>query len=358
MSLSRTQESLEKISNSVTAIYKETIAILQELTPNRIPKAVVKGTHLLPIYACFNVLQNQSVPISNEQDMFLRTYFATIDVGFSLQDFMNSVRYNNNTRQEMWSNVGISESFAGEYWIAIFRAIKRTANSGNSLVNLVHNYNTIVSDFELMSGIFTDLTSDHRKEFIDAVYYQLEKIESKSETEDVVDVYGEKSIEEHYLRMKEITGEIIEKGQDDEILDQLFGYFTVGLLATFLEKLPIGFKYKCEVLTSLTKDLNIGIGFSSDDVLLAINTGNDLDKFTYQLVNNWADDSINYWVIQGIAAKKGDCQQLTLEFAQECTSFLLGVELKLKIIFPDKDFGGRSVQIGSDIIGHIADLYR
>lgn len=353
------QEEIEELSRLASAIMEDTVDIAHRLTPNSVPDVLVKGLRLLPVYAFFNALKSQTVPVSHEQTEYIRIYFDNINFGYSSSDFTQSLNTNNSLRKEMQSLVGLSRDFIGDYWKSLFVIIRKTAIPIGD-VNIVDHYFAMVASFLALSGRFDWSNSDHNSAFIDAFYYQFGNItidNDNDETENLFDVHSEKTPIQHYIKMREITREIAESSEDNEIVENLFTFFAVGFLEAFLEKLPIEFQDKRKLLAAFLEELSIDIGYSIDDILQSIGSGSELEKFTYNLASGFSNDINNYWILQAIAAQKGDCISLCLNFFKESSALVIGLANSYAELYPQINLYNVALSVVSDFSEYLSQLY-
>lgn len=342
-----------EISNSASKLFEEVVKIANRADSNNTPSVIIKGSSLLPIYAFLKVIEEQNFSFTSEQNRMIDVYFNTITLDFTKYDFLNAIKTNDETYKNIESVVDISNTYVGEFWKTLYELIYEITDDSDVLSPVINCFCNMVGNFIALGDCELELSSKINNNFVEGVCNQFDKFHSMPTND--VDSSRHISYKKHFENMKKIAQEIVDRGEEEDILViNLFDFFVVGLLYTLIEKSNTTTLQQIQILNSIMCELNININFNGSEIIEKIEAGDELRKLTYDLVNDWDDLMINYWKIQGIAAQKSDSGQLTLKFVEECLNFFNELEEKLKKDYQNVNFG----KLGFDIIINVSEKMR
>jgi len=331
------QKCREDFAAAAADLHGSIIGISEGANPCDIPAEILDGSAMLPVYAFKKVLEVQGGCPTLEQDELLDLFFSRIDPEFTKYEFLASLSSNNRVSQRMGALVGISDSFAGEFWVTLFKAINVTNGDEKVLSKITVPFSTLVICFAILGKLQSQFGVSICEDFVNAVYKQI--IKCRSLPESGVDWFGEVHYLEHKKRMENIaTALFTAAGEQDEIdIREKLDYFFVTILYDLVNSSTMTVPDKARILDEAFHKCSINPGFSGHEVFRQMEDRTAL----YDLICDLRDTLfvlILYWSVT-TESKTG-----VVEFGLECFGFLGGVERELVKAYPHSGFGQFSRQ--------------
>jgi len=331
------QKCREDFAAAATDLHGSIVGISEQANSSYIPFEILDGSAMLPVYAFKKVLDAQGGCPSPEQDELLDLFFSRIESEFTKYEFLASLNSNNRVSQRMNALVGISESFAGEFWVTLFKAINVANGDEKVLSKITVPFSTLVICFAVLGNLQSEIGVSICEDFVNAVYKQIILCRNLPESE--VDWFGEIHYLEHKKRMENLAIVLFaEAGEQDEIdIREKLDYFFVTILYDLVNASTMTIPDKARILDELLHKCSIKLGFSGQEVFRQME---DRTVF-YDFICSLRDTLfvlILYWSAT-TESKSG-----VVEFGLECFGFLGGVERELVKANPSRGFGQFSRQ--------------
>ena len=331
-------KTIAEISDESKDISNQILDTAEQINTAYIPAEISQGRKLLPAYAFLKVLQTQGTPPTAEQEKAIDIYFREAGcLGFSKYDFVAAAGSDNPTRKQIENLVGIIDHSSGSFWQNFLQNIQAKAEEEATLAELMNEFAAITMRFsvlgELSCGTATTLCDD----FLLAVKSQAEKCRTLPQFN--IELLGEITYPEHYQRMRKILTSATDKCLlDEKDLCSTFDYFGVGLLTTFFEKCSCNSTERARLLDTAMKDCQIEIGLDGYHAAKEIAQASTLRKHTYDYVNQWGENEMNFWKLLVLTARKTNRENMPAGFLKECADFLNGLESDLCEDYPNSGF--------------------
>lgn len=344
----------EDIAEASSVILKKVQSIAEKFGSDAIPRVVCDGCTMLPLYAFLKVLQAQKALATSEQNSLLDIYFESITPDFTKREFLDAVHGNHALQQKIgYALQTSSEEELGNFWKIIFKYISETQQDESAISEIASNFTTIMIRFAALENPQSNVALKLSKDFISEVHGQFVAYCNNDNADS-----RRATVKQHFLRMKSIAQELAARGKDDDVIVvNLYDYFVVGLICTLLEKSKTTKDQKITILSAAMEQLQLDVETGATEVIEALHQDCDLYTMTYGIVNTWNEDTMNYWIIQGIVGQKSNTEMLTVDFAKECFSFLTTLETSLMENYPNANFGEIGIKISIDISSHMKALY-
>jgi uncharacterized membrane protein SpoIIM required for sporulation len=329
--------------NLIDTIY----TVCKMANPGVCPREIVDGVDILPVYIFMKVLKAQGGSPSSNQSAVIDVYFKKFDPGFQKYEFIESLHSNNNARQKMKALIGISETFVGTFWIALFKAMYVTKSDEETLKIIMKYFTTAIVRFAVLGNVQEHVITAICEKFVNALHKQI--LECRKLPESQIDFFGEASPNEHLRRMSDIAFSLYNTFGDPEgpDMNEMFPHFIAGLLHGFINKSSMSITDKGKLLEELMQRFSIDVSLGdmrfSGPMLFTTSTENngfkELLRKMQGMVVGMPPIMFQYIVMYTFQSGRNDD---SMAFMSACTGFLLGVEKELTKEYPFYGFGNLS----------------
>jgi len=354
------QKCIEDFADAVARIANTVYEVCKRANANVCPQEINIGVGIIPVYIFMKVLKAQVGKPSTNQTTVMDLYFKTFDVGFTKNEFIDSLHSNNSARQKMKALVGISETFVGVFWIALFKAMYATKSDEETLKKIMNDFTTAMIRFAVLGNVQEYVITNICEKFISAIQTQI--IECRKLPESQIDYCGESSTDEHLKRMSDIAFGLynISGDSDGPEMKDIFPHFLAGILHGFIDKSSMSTTEKGKLLEKLMRRFSIDVSlgemrFSGPMLFHASTERNDFQDLLRKMQGVVVDmppimfQSIMLYSIQ--SGRNDD----PMTFMYACSGFLLGIEKEVAEEYPFFGFGNIAGPFINDEFSKIRD---
>lgn len=347
-------KTIAEISDAIKDLSNRILDTAEQTNAAYIPVEISQGRKTLPAYAFLKVLQAQGTPPTAEQEKAIDVYFReTGSLGFSKYDLIAAASSDSMIRKQIENLVGITDTAGGSFWQNFLQNIQATEEEETALSDLIREFAEIAMRFSVLGELSCGAATTICEDFLHAVKSQAEKCLTLPQFNS--ELLGEFAYPEHYQRMKNIIASITGKcTMDEKDLCSTLDHFSVGLLYTFLEKCSCDAADRARLLDTVMKDCHIEIGLDGYHAAKEIGQPSTLHSQTYDYVNQWGENEMNFWKLLVLTARKTNHENMPADFIKECSHFLIGFESELSEDYPDSGFGS----IGKTYMAEIVQKVR
>jgi hypothetical protein len=353
------QKCIDDFVDSAVSLIDTVYVVCKQANPGACPREIIDGVNILPVYIFMKVLRAQGGNPSSNQSNVIDVYFEKFDVGFQKHEFINSLHSNNNARQQMKALLGISETFVGTFWIALFKAMYVTKSKEETLKKIMNHFTTAIVRFAVLGHVQEYVITTICEKFVNAIHKQI--VECRKLPESQIDFFGEASPNEHMRRMSDIAFNLynLAGDPDDPEMEQTFPLFVAGMLRGFinLSSLPKDEKSKLldKFMQRFSIEVKLGeIHFSGSMIFAESHESSNFQQVIRSMQGLLGQ--IIPIVFQSILiySTKAKRDNDSMAFMTACTGFLLGVEKELANDYPYYGFGRLSGKYISDELAKVS----
>ncbi len=310
-----------------------------------VPLDLLEGVKLLPLYSFYLVLRKQN-EITEEQGDLIQLFLANIDVPYTMDMFQDAVNSDNYDLKPLIEMVGISEDYAGRFWIVFFNRLYRNQNRTEYISKLIDSFSYITMRFAALNRQPEERVVDILKTFIKNVQEQAER---KPEiTDNNIDFFGNVSFVEHYDQFKESAYKIcrftMEEDDPDFNPDIVIIAFSIGVVYQIISRCTGTDQQKEEMMGDVLSRIDVGIFVNGADMYREIGAAESDDAtgipMAVHMLTDLDDGKPMGWIILSRAG--GTYNLKTREEAdvlEKACSFVSGIENYLAERYPGCGFG-------------------
>ena len=254
-----TSEILTEASNIAGYIQEVTA----KQTGQHVHRDLAQGIIYLPLYGFYLVLQRQN-GIAKEQSRLLQLYFQHFNLPFTMNLFLDATKRDNYARKNLLELVGISQTYAGGFWVQFFKTLYRTDEDETYVKKVIDSFCSITMRFAAMNGQMPDALLSILENFFKDV--QVQSVLCRQVPDDEVDFYGDSPFVEHFNKFKEEAYKVCRHtmDEDDEDLNP----------TNVFQGVTLGGIYQVVSRSSRNRADKIRM---TDDILSQIDTGSSVD---------------------------------------------------------------------------------
>ncbi|HZW48643.1 MAG TPA: hypothetical protein VFF80_00700 [Bacillota bacterium] len=331
-------KTIAEISDASKDLSNHILDTAEQTNAAYLPAGISQGRKALPAYAFLKVLQAQVTSPTAEQEKAIDIYFReTGGLGFSKYDFIAAASSDNTVRKQIENLVGITVTASGSFWQDFLQNIQNAEDEKTALADLMKEFAAITMRFSVLGELSCGAATTICEDFLHAVKSQAEKCRTLPHFN--LELLGEIAYSEHYQRMKNLIASITDKcTMDEKDLCSTLDHFGVGLLYTFLEKCSCNSADRARLLDTVMKECHIEIGLDGYHAAKELGQASTLRKHTYDYVNQWGENEMNFWKLLILTARKTNRENMPTDFLKECANFLNGLESDLCEEYPNSGF--------------------
>jgi len=339
-----TQICFEEFIDSSVRLMEEVCKVCEQANPYLVPVEIADGSFMLPVYIFMMVLRAQGGHISSGQSLIMDAYFEKINVGFSKREMIEALSNNNDARQRVRDIVGITNNFAGTFWVTLFKAMYAIKSNEEPLNTLIENFTIATMRFAVLGETQNQVIITVCEKFEYAVLRQV--IECKKLPARLIDYFGEVAPGEHLIRIADIAFDLYDTAGEpkDPDMEQTFPLFFAGLVRGLIDMSSLSEKDKGLLLERFLQRYDIevifaGINYSGIMLFLKLNDGSSRQKLLtnmQELISRMMQIMFQLIMMLSIRADK---KNETTAFISACAGFLYGIEKELAIEYPQYGFG-------------------
>jgi len=349
------QKCNEEIADAASEMFEVITAVAEQANPNYIPNEIGQGGVMLPVYAFYKVLQKQGGLPTKEQTKVMDLFFNAMSLPFSKLEFLAAVRSYNTARQSIENLVGISDLNSGKFWQLFFKSMYITQSDEKTLTKLTDKFSSIIMRFSILGRPESEVALPICEEFINSVHKQIQQCRNLPEED--IDFMGEVSFYEHYQRMRNLSIDLVHAAGDEDELDieQLFDYFSIGILFQLVTRTTRNISVQAEMLDKAMEISGISLGIDGYEAMKQLTESGELSDLVNNIIHI-REEFGGFWGIILIVAQKADREDDAMTFTKECMGYLMGIETELSKEYPYSGFGTIAKDYMVDVMGKIARL--
>jgi len=252
------QQCMQEIIDDGANILKVVSDATSKQSGVHVHKDLVQGIPQLPLYGFFLVLNRQG-SICKEQSRLLQMYFAHFDIPFSMNLFLDATKTDNYTRKDLLDLVGISETYAGGFWVQFFKTLYRTDEDTSCISKVIDSFCSLTMRFAAMSGKTEDYLLAILEKFLLSVHLQADLC--RQAPDEVIDFYGDAPFTDHFKTYKENTYKVCRMTMDenDEELNPLnfFTAFSMGIIYQVIRRCTRNRADKIKIMDDVLEKVDI-----------------------------------------------------------------------------------------------------
>lgn len=318
----------------------------EKQSSSRIHNAVVDGIKQLPLYGFYLVLQDQK-EISKEQLQLINSYLVHMNIPYSYDAYMQTIREKSNSRQELLKLVEVSDTYAGDFWVQFFKILYRTESDTTYINKLIQAFANITMRFAALNANTEDRLLVVLEKFVHAVHQQA--ILCRSIPNDSIDVYGDAPFIEHFDKYKEqlflVCNYCMDEDDEDFNPTGMFHSFTIGIIYQIIHSCRRGRADKETMMDDIFSKVDIGINSSAKDIfhyMEDIKAGENttmLAYYAHMLTDIKGEGPLGWILLNRFGGTYNIQTGREVSVIKDAINFLMGMENYLEKKYPMSGFG-------------------
>lgn len=304
------------------------LSVFQKANPSELPREAGEGILLLPFFCFSQALGVQRGPVTRAQREVLDLFTRKLSVNFGTEAFLTD----NGMSRKIHRSVGITMEYAGSFWNLFFKCVYVTEESTDVLEKLAQRMTAVVLRFAVLGKADLDSALALCEGFLQILAAQAVKAYDLPESE--IDYFGEASYIVHKQRAENLALSAVRAAGDEGKLDMesTLSVFFLGLLYDLIDRAKGTVSEKEEMMQFAMQSGQVTVPFAVDHFFAQMKCG----ASEYDGVRTIKEQFLS---LLSIVCGRADCPDNVVEFAQESTNFLIGIEKKLAAVYPRQGFG-------------------
>ena len=356
------QKCKEYTADAIGDLHESVAEVLQKAHNSPSANEAAGGISMLPLYAFAEVVKAQGGAPAPEQTELIKLYFKGISVGFSVHEFLDSLRSDNKARRQMTAVAGISEKHAGTFWLAFFNTLYATNSDENALIKAVRHFSAIAIRFAILGGLGEQAAVRICERFADAILKQAAACRKlpgsgpdsglDSGLDSELDNLGKAHYFEYMKNMADIYFSLFSApaGPDDLEPGELFNWYITILLYELLNRSSLRPDEKADLLDRYMRlckaKVSIGeIDYSGPEFCRGMENRGPIP--IYGLFGQVTEAVFKTVLVTSLKKNRGDDGT---RFILQSLGFLMAVEKELSVEKPFCGFGSIALEyIGMEV---------
>ena len=323
---------------------------------SHVHKDILDGGIQLPLYAFHCVLSMQN-GLAKEQSSILQLFFSRFSMPYTMNLFLESTRRDNYARQSLYNLVGISESYAGAFWVQFFKVLYRTESDTTYVSKVIDSFCNIAMRFSILNGKSEEILLVILEKFIKNVHAQA--VLCRQVPEDMVDYFGDAPFMEHFRRYKEEFFKVcrLSMGNDEDGLNpnSFFRAFTLGGVCQVVKRCARKQSDKARMADDVIAQIELDDEEDGAELIKYMENyeGEDgpvLGSLMHVFTDIEGDNPVGWLLLTRLCGTYGLKTGNNLNPVQEAINFLLGMENYLSDKYPMSGFGQIAIKYTSRVM--------
>ena len=339
--LNCTSEILTECAN-ISAMIEEAT---RKQSGSHVHKDLYDGIIQLPLYGFHLVLSLQD-GLTKEQSKVLQMFFSNFRIPYTMNLFLESTRMDNYVRRNLYGIVGISEDYAGAFWVQFFKVLYRTESDTTYIQKIIDSFCNIMMRFAALSGSAENYLLSIMERFLKNVHRQ--SVLCRQVPEDSVDYFGDAPFMEHFRRYKEETFKVcnltMSKDEDGLNPDSFFRGFTLGGICQVVKRCNRRQSDKAKMIDDILSKIEMDDEEDGADLIGYMEnyegeSGPVLGSLMHVFTDIEGGNPVGWILLARLCGTYGLKTGKNLNPVQEAINFLLGMENYLSDNYPMSGFG-------------------
>jgi hypothetical protein len=349
---------IEEILSETANITRYIEQATSKQTGQHIHKDLGQGIVFLPIYGFYLVLQRQK-GIAKEQSRLLQLYFEHFNLPFTVNLFLEAVQRDNYARRTLLDLVGVSQTYAGSFWVQFFKVLYRTDEDTTYIQKVIESFIRITVRFAALNGQVSDELLPVLENFLKDVHTQADLC--RQVPYDNVDLFGDAPFVEHFNKFKEdaymVCRYTMDENDEDLNPTSLFQGVCLGGIYQVIRRCSRNRADKIKMMDDVLSQINVGISVDGAYIfrIMEDTRGEETTALAWSMhaFTDLEDNNPVGWILLN---RLGGTYNLdtkeNVRTLQEGMNFLIGMENYLYDKYPMSGFG----QLATDYATRVLEL--
>lgn|GEM_PF-5644970 len=257
----------EYCDNTVQEILDDCVALtnaLSELLKKQpgvhLHPCLRSGLICLPLYG-FYLVQEGGKIFTKDQDFIVQSIFNSFrrDIPFSRQEYLEALTKDNDAKKRLFDLVEVTDDKTGEFWVQFFKLLYRIDADEEVLFEFFRPFMDLTMKFSVLGGVLESELVPILQMFY--LRLKIQSIQCRNLPEDDLDLYGDKSYEEHFNEYKKEAYDVLNltMDSDDEDLnpDLFFRYFTAGIIYQLISRCTRNVEDKVDITKEIFEQCGV-----------------------------------------------------------------------------------------------------